>query len=96
MFDCECQDQTDTSPDSPSDGMDRYIGCKVIAAKKMDHHTFLADVKNQTAGDCENQPGYLVVYADGYKSWSPEGVFETAYRKVTLEEHNLLNQIITN
>lgn len=27
----------------------------------------------------DGQPGYKVVYPDGYESWSPKGVFESAY-----------------
>ncbi len=70
-------------------GMDHYIGCKIIAARPMDYHTFLREVKNQPCGD-ENQHGYLVIYPDGYQSWSPEGVFERAYRKVSTEEQEML------
>lgn len=32
--------------------------------------------------DYENCPGYKVVYEDGYESWSPEAVFEYAYRPI--------------
>ncbi len=37
----------------------------------------------------ENQPGYKVTYPDGYVSWSPKEVFETAYREVTVSERKL-------
>lgn len=30
--------------------------------------------------DCEDEPGYLVQYPDGYTIWSPEEVFEDAYK----------------
>lgn len=44
-----------------------YIGTKIIQATPM-------------AG-AQGQPGYQVVYEDGYTSWSPAHVFERAYRK---------------
>ena len=44
-----------------------YIGTKIIQAIPM-------------AG-AQGQPGYQVVYEDGYTSWSPKDVFERAYRK---------------
>lgn len=49
--------------------MNRYIGTKIIHAEPA---TGLKD-----GVECE---GYNVVYADGYRSWSPKDVFEEAYR----------------
>ena len=46
--------------------MQRYIGTKIIHAEREDR-----DVE-----------GFKVVYADGYTSWSPKGVFDDAYRLV--------------
>lgn len=43
----------------------RYIGTKEITAWEQEK---------------DGQPGYAVKYADGYTSWSPRDVFETAYR----------------
>jgi hypothetical protein len=51
--------------------MKRYIGTKIIQAEPS-HSTS----DNPAVG----QPGYKVVYADGYTSWSPQGAFEEAYR----------------
>ena len=48
--------------------MDKYIGTKIIHASPATKD-----------GEC----GYEVVYPDGYKSFSPEGVFEEAYRELT-------------
>jgi len=70
-------------------GMDRYIGCKIIAAKPMDECAFLASIKGQDVSNQGTRPGYLVVYPDGYKSWSPKEVFEVAHRKVTMDEIKL-------
>jgi hypothetical protein len=44
--------------------MKKYIGIKLITAEPQDK---------------DGQPGYKVVYADGYVSWSPKAVFEAAY-----------------
>lgn len=30
----------------------------------------------------EDDPGYYVVYADGYKSWSPTKAFEEGYTRI--------------
>ena len=51
-----------------------YIGTKVV---KGEPQTCQKDDHNSKVGD----PGYKVVYEDGYISWSPKEVFEKAYRK---------------
>ena len=51
-----------------------YIGTKIIKAKPQ---VCQKDSHNSKVGD----PGYKVVYEDGYTSWSPKDVFEKAYRK---------------
>ena len=53
-----------------------YIGAKIIRAYRQS--------KN-------GEPGYTVIYPDGYASWSPEATFETAYRLVTPEEKEMAN-----
>jgi len=57
--------------------MKTYIGCKIIQGEPMSHNDFLVKVKGkrQIAVD---EPGYKVVYPDGYESWSPKEVFENA------------------
>lgn len=45
-----------------------YIGTKIIQATPMD--------------GAQGQPGYQVVYEDGYSSWSPAHAFERAYSKI--------------
>ena len=44
--------------------MKKYIGIKSIQAEPQDR---------------DGQPGYKVVYEDGYTSWSPKDVFDKAY-----------------
>ena len=50
--------------------MQQYIGTKIIHA---------TPEENGETG----QPGYRVMYPDGYVSWSPKDTFEEAYRPVT-------------
>lgn len=57
--------------------MKSYIGCKIIQAE------FMLSADDQ-------QPGYKVIYPDGYISWSPENVFENAYREITDNEKKLM------
>ena len=53
--------------------MKNYIGTKLIQAEPC---PAWKDAGNHKTGD----PGYKVVYPDGYVSWSPKDVFEDAYR----------------
>ena len=71
--------------------MDRYIGVKVINAFPMDRKEY-NELRGWTVPADENpdDAGYLVEYVDGgqanhpdfagYISWSPQDVFERAYR----------------
>lgn len=68
-----------------------YVGTKIIQARPMTEVTFLAEFKSQAVSDSDPiRPGYLVIYPDGYKSWSPMEVFETAYREITGSERELI------
>ena len=62
--------------------MKKYIGIKVIKAEPMTMKEAqkvlgrkIATLKPVTV----DENGYLVEYKDGYKSWSPKDVFESAY-----------------
>ena len=74
--------------------MKTYIGTKIIQADPMNALTFAATIRPipdlMISTDPQSQPGYKVVYPDGYISWSPKNVFEAAYREVTPEEKTLL------
>lgn len=73
--------------------MQTYLGIKLINAAPMDRQAY-NDLRNWTVPADENptDPGYLVEYHDGgqantphfagYVSWSPEDVFNRAYRSV--------------
>lgn len=51
-----------------------YVGAKILRA---------------TAQEREGKAGYVVLYPDGYKSWSPKDSFESAYREVSDSEKAL-------
>jgi hypothetical protein len=63
--------------------VDRYIGVKLIRAEPCTAER-AAKVLNRsinTEHADEEGNGYLVEYDGGYRSWSPAGAFEGAYRK---------------
>lgn len=51
--------------------MKNYIGVNVVKAEPMEK---------------DGKSGYKVMYPDGYVSWSPAGVFETAYRELDCKD----------
>ena len=55
--------------------MQKYIGTKIIEAEPC---KAWKDTKLHKAGE----DGYKVRYPDGYESWSPNDVFEDAYRPI--------------
>ena len=59
--------------------MDQYIGVKLVQAEPMN----LVDAEELLGRKIKpgNEEGYLVEYADGYRSWSPKDEFEKAYRR---------------
>lgn len=61
--------------------MQKYIGTKMIEAKPMNRGDYNLYRGWQIPAD-ENpaEDGYLIVYQDGYESWSPKPQFDEAYR----------------
>lgn len=58
-----------------------YTGTKEVKAAMMtrtDATTYLG--RNLKSENSTEEEGYLVVYEDGYKSWSPKTTFDKAYR----------------
>lgn len=55
--------------------MKSYIGCKIVDAEP--------EVRN-------GRLGYMVMYPDGYASWSPMKAFDNAYREITEAEKKML------
>lgn len=80
----DCQsDCTEASPVINYGGLPRFIGVKIIGAEPMDMNEFNRKFKGMDVSEnCENAPGYKVVYEDGYTSWSPAHAFK-AYRPVS-------------
>jgi len=59
----------------------RYIGTKIIEARPMtlgEYNLYRSWKIPDDEDPCRK--GYLVIYQDGYESWSPATVFEEAYR----------------
>jgi len=63
-----------------SQEMPKYIGTKIIHAIAQSQQDFQREQGKEVSVG-EDQPGYYVVYEDGYKSWSPKDVFEKAYHQ---------------
>lgn len=72
--------------------MKLYIGTKFIKAESMTHQDFCKKMEKgpRDSEPRQQQDGYFVEYPDGYKSWSPKDVFESAYRLITPAEFNLI------
>lgn len=62
--------------------MPLYLGVKLVQATPMTAKEF-EEKYNRTTSYTAGSSGYLVVYPDGYESWSPRSVFEEAYRLTT-------------
>ena len=67
-----------------------YIGTKIIKAFECDNIAFLRSEGKETSDTMEKLSGYVVVYPDNYRSWSPKDVFEHAYREISENEKNLV------
>lgn len=85
-----------TKKELVADVMRNYIGAKIIQARPMAVGPFNqlwlkgGVYSRQPLPMSDDSPGYLVIYPDGYKSWSPKEVFETAYREITKDETNMI------
>lgn len=67
--------------------MKKYQGTKEVHAEPMMLGDFIETRKrnpyaNDSAQHDLSENGYLVVYEDGYESWSPKEAFDKAYRPV--------------
>lgn len=71
-------------------GYPSYIGAKVVQAIPMEYEIWARqqnkwEENQETLGD-----GYMVIYDDGYRSWSPKSVFEGCYRRISEMEKRLI------
>lgn len=60
-----------------------YLGVKLVQAAVMslgEFHEFMGTTLPE--GQHPGAEGYLVIYADGYKSWCPKVAFESSNRRV--------------
>lgn len=63
----------------------KYIGKKQIEAQPMVLGEFIKHSGRNPYANCvdkhaDDEPGYVIMYEDGYVSWSPKATFEKAYR----------------
>lgn len=65
--------------------METYIGTKIVKAEPMKQGEFFSKYRKGSltpqSVNWSEEDGYLVIYPDQYKSWSPKDVFEAAYKK---------------
>lgn len=67
----------------PKNVMRQYTGTKVVDACEMSRkqaEEVIGRKMRPDSDEIDDECGYLVVYPDGYKSWSPKKVFEAAYK----------------
>lgn len=74
--------------------MKKYIGTKTVSATpawRIDGKVYPKD--GPVPRSMNREDGYMVVYEDGYKSWSPKDVFEKAYKIAdTFKDRLLIEQ----
>lgn len=74
--------------------MEKYVGRKLVKAEPMSKgEAFKNNLLHNGVGLREGDAGvagYLVEYEDGYKSWSPAGVFEKSYKRAETFADRLL------
>lgn len=58
----------------------QYTGTKTIHAAPMTISEAEKELGRSITLAADNTDGYLVIYPDGYRSWSPAKAFEDAYR----------------
>lgn len=63
--------------------MKEYQSIKKVKAEQMDYYTAnKLGLLRDYDPILKNHKGYMVVYEDGYKSWSPSGAFEAGYIEI--------------
>ena len=78
--------------------MEKYIGVKMIEAEpairidKCKYYSENAVPPSLMMGSNEAEKGYMVVYEDGYNSWSPKKVFEKAYRQFGSDKNTVTQE----
>lgn len=67
-----------------------YIGCKIIQAEPMSYESWARSQSKWQDGQETMGDGYMVIYDDGYRSWSPKTVFDRCYRPISDKEKSLI------
>lgn len=62
----------------------RFIGVKIIKGFPQSKKGFIESKGGIFPENEEDQPGYQVIYPDGYISWSPKKAFEDSYREISI------------
>jgi len=63
--------------------MKTYIGTKIVKAEAMRKGEAEKVIGRSVGGEHQAEDdGYLLLYPDGYESWSPKDQFEIAYREI--------------
>jgi len=77
---------------SDESALKSYIGAKIVQGKPMTRGEFREKVEQVAESHyCSPEDdGYLVIYEDGYKSWSPKALFERCYRELIPSEKALI------
>ena len=70
--------------------MKTYIGTKILLAECLTEKEFFDRSGTPYDKRTYDRSGYLIVYPDGYESWSPKEVFEAAYRLVSDDEKTIV------
>jgi hypothetical protein len=69
----------------PLGELKQCLGVRLIKSTSCSKHQFYDEIINRLdkipLNDVD-QPGYLMIYEAGYKSWSPKDDFEKAYRRI--------------
>ncbi len=79
-------EQSDSGVQEFRPNLKAYVGTKILLAEPMTESQWL-ESRGIDQTNIETQgAGYLIVYDNGYRSWSPKDVFETHYRLLTKTE----------
>ena len=68
-----------------------YIGVKTVQGKPMNATEAYLVIGRECPEELKGKAGYLVIYPDGYESWSPKDVFEAAYVDVPAQDEVFKN-----
>lgn len=71
--------------------LNSYVSTKIVKAEPMDYgHFVMLDKKEISDRHNRDDPGYMVYYPDGYRSWCPKAEFERTNRPISITEAALI------